>query len=383
MRLDQLKGDFGASQLLQVLMTGNGFLLSALVDDDVISQLILLLRQRGPARPILDLLGSMCRCQGETVVSNQERLMRVVYSITENQRHIQYRRAMLVETMLLKDQFAVDSSAVGNGQILISWQGIADYEPGILEITALFFDAETIGLPITKIDTNPAELQGYLERAHATNSTRMWVALDQIAWTLDPRHMYPTNRGLHLPGSWQEYQARCRANPKAMQQFHQARAIANYYAGVLALLHEFCSNRSYRCIEMLEKQFSYELLLSAMADQRLPIRYRVLFSNLFYVMYMDRFPYEPMQLPSLVRFDTLSTMEAAPDSNEDGGSLRKLATVQSFITEYFESEADNPPSSKKGTRVDDLNLSHSLLRISHFLLSTGLYNSSNKVMIQW
>lgn len=383
---DQLPFGFGASGLLQTLLTGNAYLLSALVDDEVISQIILLLRQRGPARPILDLLASMCRCQGETVIANQERLMRIVYSITENQHHIQYRRAMLIETTLLPPSAA---GRAGDASILISWQGSSNYEPGALEITALYHDAHTLGLTTVQVDENPPELQAYLQRAHAVNVARKWVALEDIAWTLDPAHTYPRRKRWSLPATWREYQALCERDPAVKQQFQHWHAIANYYLGVLNLLHEFCAHRSYKCIDLLDKQFSFDTLLAGMADRRLPLQFRTHFAKLLFALYVDRYPNEKLQFPSYLRFHPLEHAAEEEKRQPTGASktdpereriTTRLQSLIDFISQYFETESDRDANARCGTEMDEHHFAHSLLHVGHYLMSMGLYTTSNKVV---
>ena len=312
--------------------------------------------------------------------------MRIVYSITENQHHIQYRRAMLIETMLLPQ-----SMTKGNGDpsILISWQGTSNYEPGALEITALYHDAQTLGLTTLPVEENPVELQDYLKRAHAANVPRKWVALQDIAWTLDPAHTYPKRKQWSLPATWPEYQALCERDPAVKEQFQHWHAIADYYAGVLNLLHEFSAHRSYRCIELLEKQFSFEMLLAAMADRRLPLQFRTLYAKLLFALYVDRFPNEKLQFPSFLRFHP-TWLNGDEEKKEEPGrgtmhaqteqDVERLHMLVDFISRYFESESGNGTSERCGTETDEHQFAHSLLDIGHYLMCMGLYTSSNKVI---
>src|SRR3546814_10969988 len=57
----------------------------------------------------------------------------------------------------------------------------------------------------------------------------------------------------------------------------------------------------------------------------------------------------------------------------------RLSTLVDFISRYFETESELDASTKCGTEMDDHHFAHSLLNIGHYLMSMGLYTSSNKV----
>ena len=70
---------------------------------------------------------------------------------------------------------------------------------------------------------------------------------------------------------------------------------------MLGLFAEMCLDRSYNCIEAIEKQFSYDMLVTGIKDEQLPHSVRAQFSTLCERLYVDRYPHGELQLPRLVR----------------------------------------------------------------------------------
>ena len=68
-----------------------------------------------------------------------------------------------------------------------------------------------------------------------------------------------------------------------------------------------CLDRSYNSIYMLEREFSYELLVSAVANALLPDQIRASFTVLLKNLYINRYPHEVLQAPD--RLQVLSRAE--------------------------------------------------------------------------
>ena len=61
-----------------------------------------------------------------------------------------------------------------------------------------------------------------------------------------------------------------------------------------------CGLSSATAILKLEKAFSFELLVSAMANHKLPFRLRAGFTRLLLRLYVDRYPQQHIQMPRLI-----------------------------------------------------------------------------------
>ena len=80
------------------------------------------------------------------------------------------------------------------------------------------------------------------------------------------------------------------ASNEAREDFRRLHQLATYYASQLELFADLCLGRSYHCIYALEAQFSFELCLTAVANELLPDALRATFTVLLHRLYLDRFP---------------------------------------------------------------------------------------------
>ena len=92
------------------------------------------------------------------------------------------------------------------------------------------------------------------------------------------------------------------------QMVRRAAARAAFEAQ-LDLYSEMCLDRSYNSIYMLEREFSYELFVSAVANALLPDQIRASFTVLLKNLYINRYPHEVLQAPD--RLQVLSAPSAS------------------------------------------------------------------------
>jgi hypothetical protein len=73
------------------------------------------------------------------------------------------------------------------------------------------------------------------------------------------------------------------------EAFLEQRKLAEYYLAQILLFSELAANRSYHSIQQLERQFSFESLVSCVASHHLPFRLRAAFTTLIQRLYVDRY----------------------------------------------------------------------------------------------
>ena len=340
--------DYGAPDCLTNLLTNNLELLEEEVDDEIVSIFVELIRRNGPVQLYLNFLEHLSSCEGQSVSSNQELLLRVMYSGAgmRTPRYLYNRLQLSIETAL-DDSKAVDNpTAAGLGEdgpflscdevcsvkqsdlhrrreIMISWYGSPDWAPGGgtqgRDDPHFFYSPDALGsqlglgLRTRKIRT-PEGLSKYLRSVGEPLVRDTWVRLEEIAWTQDPEKLYTVVHDKPNPRTWREYREQMKSVRWMEAVFDKKKALADFYLTLIQLYSEMCLDRSYNCIAALEQQFSHGLCVTAIANPRLPDQLRAVFATLLCRLYLDRFPHESVQAPEMVRvYDRLQHMDVTKE----------------------------------------------------------------------
>jgi hypothetical protein len=314
--------ELGGAACLTSLITNNTTLLQDYVDDDTIMKFVELIREKGPDCRFLAFLQGLASCQGAQIVGNQEILLRVIYSKGQDVRYLQNRSQLGMETALdpkcklrkwasLSDEtyrrnnngkepdhgkfLGQQIFDVGMHELVVSWYGSDDWTAGQ---DHLFHSPKALKLPTTHLSMTPRSLREYTEGLGVDIETappREWTRLELISWTQDPEQLYPK---FHNNAAW----------PGAMNLpdeerhlFEKKKQLADFYEAQIDLYSEMCLDRSYNCIEALEGQFSYEMLVTAVVNPLLPHQLRASFARFLCRLYIVRYPHERIQAPEYVR----------------------------------------------------------------------------------
>ncbi|OQR94215.1 type I inositol triphosphate receptor [Achlya hypogyna] len=167
------------------------------------------------------------------------------------------------------------------------------------------------------IDGIAADTTTTSARRLSSESTRQlvpgneWVSLDAAAWVLDPEALF----SIHFPGrTWKEEQVRMKTDKKAKMQYDRLSDLVNYYRLQLLLFVEVLRGGNLTAVKVLRRQFSYELLLSAIGNDKLPYVLRTAFTTILHHCYVRVFPHEP--LPQMKRVHVWADIPAtAPSSH--------------------------------------------------------------------
>jgi hypothetical protein len=79
--------------------------------------------------------------------------------------------------------------------------------------------------------------------------------------------------------------------------FDKLERLAKYYQSQISLFAEMCLNRSYNSIYEMQRQFSFEMLISLIGNDLLPDALRSAFTLVLLRVYIDRYPHAPIQAP--------------------------------------------------------------------------------------
>jgi len=190
--------------------------------------------------------------------------------------------------------------------LVVSWEGRDDYNPSKKKfgdrsnINGLFYSADGLNLKYryesdSSLIITADDWNAYLKRFYPSESSqRQWVRLSDFVWTIDPEAHHGADR-------WAQIRHKLEQSKLSKERYFRAQKLAKYYLGTLRLFTNMCMSRSDKVIKAVEKQFSYESLVSGIADERLPNYTRSLLAQLMFVLYLDRFPHEELLLPQVVR----------------------------------------------------------------------------------
>lgn len=328
--ISQVGDEVGAEECLRSMVSNNKELLETRVDQATLTKFVSLIGDKGPKDVFMGFMTALCSCEGQQVLSTQEDLLRIFMSPQREdgsfplEQFKQNRRELLVETFAdfdsprrpltsLSDEafrkanpgeepdhgdfLGRDLFANGIPLLCVSWHSIKGWCTGLPQ---LYHDPASMGLPVRRVKT-PAGLRRYLEGLEpgADHSTVDAVPLASLVWVLEPENLCE----LELCGgvAWTEMEFKLRLDEEAMATHKLILQLAEYYRSMLGLFAEMCLDRSYNCIEAIEKQFSYDMLVAGIKDEQLPHSVRAQFSTLCERLYVDRYPHGELQLPRLVR----------------------------------------------------------------------------------
>lgn len=95
-----------------------------------------------------------------------------------------------------------------------------------------------------------------------------------------------------------------------MEDYRNLLQIAKYYESQIYLFAEMCLDRSYNSIYEMQRQFSYETLISCVANDLLPDQIRSGYCLLLLRVYIDRYPHAEVRAP-----DPVQIFEEGPHKN--------------------------------------------------------------------
>ena len=361
MLIHSLQSHEEAAIVYQELVSNNKQLLETKINEDDVDIFVELIRKRGPVAEFLQFLTAICACKGEPLVHNQELMLKEIYSASLQTNNAEKNRyCLLVETIVDprdgEDAFdrpftasmeVPDPEGVMGGKIvengyrnlLVGWYGSEQWKETVSE-SAFYLSPQQLGLKTVTIEPSllPEDLQKYHKKVglKETGKGFQWVRIRDIMWTLQPdvmKRKANAGAGDNTVG-WTDFKLQMDSSPVMKRRFEQTRELAEYYVAQIELFATMCFDRSYNCMRLLQSQFSYEVLVTAMADTALPDPLRSAFTNLLYVLYVDKYPQETLRIPNLVR----------PESEVDTVSLSDGDALPRF--QYTHEEGSSTESDK-------------------------------------
>ncbi|RHY34707.1 hypothetical protein DYB32_000719 [Aphanomyces invadans] len=210
----------------------------------------------------------------------------------------------------------------GMVNVAISWKSCANWFMGA---PGLYFEADELQLaPIVDAVVSDDLIQYDKHLCHEPQP-REWVLLEHVTWALQPKDMFPL---VFNNKPWADQYHMISKDPEKVEMFERLKVLANYYklqlglfaellrGGCISAIEVLCprgrdaSELTHCVLQVLSKQFSYNMLLSAISNQNLPYTIRTSFAIILQLCWLNRFPHEPMLVPKTVyAFDDVTAVE--------------------------------------------------------------------------
>ncbi|OQS02173.1 Inositol 1,4,5trisphosphate receptor type 2 [Thraustotheca clavata] len=329
--LGYIGSETGSKSVYRSLFLNNKQLLEESVDLDLIKSSCRNIEAKGiKAYGILHFLSTICSCNNQNLPRNQELIVRVLYSLTNLSDMQSTRYNILIEACecpnpvrpvspAVKDfvvsapsganNFAHNGHPIGSTMlskgyvnIVVSWKSCNNWALGS---NALYYTPEELELKPVVDAAMSNDLAQYDQLVNATH--REWILLEHITWTLQPDDIFPL---VYNGKAWADEYAEIQKDHEKLETFDRLKALANYYNLQLTLLAELLRGGCVTSLEILSKQFSYNMLVSAVANPCLPHIIRTSFSSILHLCWLARFPHEPMLVPRYVySFDDIPQVD--------------------------------------------------------------------------
>ncbi|KDO22610.1 hypothetical protein SPRG_22304 [Saprolegnia parasitica CBS 223.65] len=330
--LGHIGSETGSKSVYRCLFLNNKQLLEHSVDLSLVTSSCRNIQAKGvKAFGILHFLSTICACDNVNLPQNQELIVRALYSLTLQPELQTTRYSILIEAAAcpnpvrpvspaVKD-FVVSapsgaSSFAHNGHpvgyemlskgyvnIVVSWKAALNWD--LNASSGLFFTPAELHLTPVVDAAVSNDLAQYDQLVNASH--REWILLEHVVWTLQPDDMFPL---LFNGKVWATEWAEIQKDHERLEGFERLRTLANYYNLQLMLFAELLRGHCATSLEILSAQFSYNMLLSAVANPGLPHTIRTSFSTMLHLCWLRRFPHEPLLLPRFVYgFDDIPKLD--------------------------------------------------------------------------
>ena len=146
------------------------------------------------------------------------------------------------------------------------------------------------------------------------------------------RSMNVSNRRISIFGGRQSAVVQ-----KLSDIFERKRQVAHFLVAELYLVADLCIDRNYVSINILEKIFRYDVLISILKDEFIPNKFKAPVCRILRCMYVDREPQVAVNYPRLVRtFCKIGSKGNAKEETDDHNSSPYMfAVLQSVISDYL------------------------------------------------
>ena len=120
-----------------------------------------------------------------------------------------------------------------------------------------------------------------------------WVELGELLWPLEEDDAARDALCRDVVGCpYDEVYAAARGDEALRAGLARQKQLARYFVEQVRTLSEMVRTRSYKVARVVEKEWSYGLLVSSMVDSRLPAAARAALVRLLHHLYLDRYPHE-------------------------------------------------------------------------------------------
>eukprot|EP00004_Rigifila_ramosa_P001596 TRINITY_DN1154_c0_g1_i2.p1 TRINITY_DN1154_c0_g1~~TRINITY_DN1154_c0_g1_i2.p1 ORF type:complete len:2503 (+),score=673.94 TRINITY_DN1154_c0_g1_i2:327-7511(+) len=327
--IDHLGFSIGAEDVLSTLLDNNKQLLDEYVNEDLIRYFIKFIREKGQNGSYVSFLKNLCVCLDQAIGETQEMILESFVNDPENSRFLITLRHDTKSPPVAKweTQEELRNGTVGQSQEKFMAREI--YDEGFHQVYLRWESNVKDLTPQALYGKDEVPIEEFCAAYTATKKAR-------------------------------------RADP-ALARRHQ---LAEYFLEQLLLFAEMSFDRSYNCIEKISQLMSYSLVLTCMANKKIPHFIRAAFADIMTTVHVDRSPQQTISAPQLTR--EYSDKEVGLPACEDP---TKFWLLENYIADHFELLHGIQVAEERGENTYTL----SLLRLLRVLVMSGNYASLDEI----
>ena len=317
----------GACLLLEELLLRNARLSKFFVNEAFIEYVVKILRRCGPAASLLRLLASVVSGSQETNVLNAGIILDVLCSAHQNPFYLDNRFMILMETL---------SNPDSNSPMCVVWNGSSQYDPLADNSDYFFYDPNSLGLNSYTVPMS-MELSEYFLRRGVKVEQIEGVAIDELAWNIDPPNLYRfwDDNEPSPSVAWSEVLKKNDGDPMFLKNMSRLESLAQHYFGVINLYKELCKDCE-RGRQYLERQLSFKAIEQVVNNEKMPLKFRRVFIAMSHNLYIERYPNIKQLYPNFIR--TQEDIESV-DNLEGALTSGRIDHVDSNVADVSEMKA--------------------------------------------
>jgi hypothetical protein len=279
------------------------------VDINVLIKFVEFIRDLGPDATFFRFLRSCCSCNGEGIESMQQAVLKILYETPKLASEMDKQRfARNAEICLVHFKIDEHNTVLSPLATKLPKPPLSDFMgndvplPNVYNVSIRWY-SEDNWAPMNRAGKVVEELYYSPKSLNIDASSDGWISLAHLTWVLLPAEfytrVYPDGRGMHK--TWTDFNDFMEKDEEVRAIFNAQVVLAQWVLEQLKLFAAVCMTRSINCVKAIRKEFTFQLLISAMYDTRLPPQVRAAFGQLMNAIYVDDVDHAYLEPPLEVR----------------------------------------------------------------------------------
>jgi len=153
-----------------------------------------------------------------------------------------------------------------------------------------------------------------------------------------------------------------------------------YFLSMIYLLSDLCLQRNYVAINFLKTVYTYDLCFSTISDETLTWELRTAFAKLLNTLWLDKNPYQPLNVPQyLVSWDDITPEKCAEITSSDLDEVhaKRFDSLKEYLRNYYTQLAKE--GCNKIYEEERNKFTSVMLELSINMVRFGLYKSVDRL----